>query len=262
MRLEAGGGRKTQKRTNNCKMIVFTQRRNIFPPLPSTSLSCSFFFFGKFDNACEIKAMAGFIYLIRNILLLLGLGSGLRSSPLLGNTSRSSLAVRGSDSEINVLLGIDTDIEGRDVDELLANPNVPLLDEHAGMVDGLSEALLEDLGLQPPLKELLGGKLKDEVELHLVLSEEPKATHPTKQSLSLEDTLGVLGVKGEKGTGSLTKLGKGKLNPPDLPLAPKSVFSDELELSIKTLLLVSPPGGLGGLPVVTVHGVGRHGESG
>jgi len=160
-----------------------------------------------------------------------------------------------------VLLGIDTDVEGGDVYQLLPDADVALFDEDASVVDRFGEALLEDLSLKTALKELLGRKLKDEIELELLLGEESKAGHFPHEGLSLEDPFGILRVEGEEGTGGLTELGKGELNPPDLPLAPKSVLSDELELGIKTLLLVGPPGGLGGLPVVPVHSVGRHGCS-
>ena len=71
-----------------------------------------------------------------------------------------------------MLLGIETDDERGDVDDLLADtashvssapntratsdiPDVPLLDKDTGVVDGLGKTGLEDLGLQAALQEIL-----------------------------------------------------------------------------------------------------------
>ena len=59
------------------------------------------------------------------------------------------------------------------------------------------------LGLQPPLKHLLGGELKHEVELLLVLAEETEPRHAAEQRGALEQTLGVLRVEGKQLAGSL-----------------------------------------------------------
>ena len=192
-----------------------------------------------------------------SLLFLIG---GFASGALLRYASGGSLSVRGGDGEVDVLLGVDANVEGRDVHELLADANVALLDEDAGVVDGLGEALLEDLGLEAALEELLGGELEDEIELELLLGEEAEAAHSAEEGLSLEDPLGIVGGEGQEGTGGLTELGEGELDAPDLALAPEAVLADELELAIETLLLVGTPRRLGGLPVVAVHGVGRHGE--
>lgn len=64
------------------------------------------------------------------------------------------------------------------------------------------------LGLKPPLKHLLGGELKHEVELLLVLAEETEPRHAAKQRGALEQTLGVLRVEGKELTGSLPGVGR------------------------------------------------------
>ena len=75
-----------------------------------------------------------------------------------------------------MFLRVETDDERRDVDNLFANtatdggsgmlmaswvwggwnvPDVPLADEHAGVVNGLRQAALEDLSLETTLQEIL-----------------------------------------------------------------------------------------------------------
>eukprot|EP01083_Nonionella_stella_P220200 788095_1 len=105
------------------------------------------------------------------------------------------------------------------------------------MVDGLGKALLEHLGLETTFEKLLGGELQHEIKLKLVLGEEAVTAHPSEKGGTLEDTLGVLGIKGEEGTGRLTELGQRILATPDLALASESVLSNKLQLGIKTLLL-------------------------
>jgi len=47
-----------------------------------------------------------------------------------------------------VLLRVHAHQEGGNVDELLPDPDVALSDQDTGMVDGLGQRLLEDLGLR------------------------------------------------------------------------------------------------------------------
>lgn len=44
-------------------------------------------------------------------------------------------------------MGVESDNEGWDVDELLADSDVPLPNKDSGVVDRLGESELEDLGL-------------------------------------------------------------------------------------------------------------------
>jgi hypothetical protein len=143
---------------------------------------------------------------------------------------------------------------------LSANTDVTLADEDTGVVDRLGKTLLVNLCLQTTLKQLLGGKLKNEIEFKLIIGEEAITVHTTKKSGTLEDTLGILGVEGEQCTSNLTELGQGILHTPDLTLAPKTILSYQLELSIETLLFEWTTRGLVGLPVVSVLRVGRHGN--
>ena len=153
-----------------------------------------------------------------------------------------------------MLLRGSSDGEARDVDKLTSNADVALLDEDTGVVDGLGKTLIVDLGLKTAVQELLGGQLQDEIKFELIIGQKTVTAHPTKESSSFEDALGVLGVHGQQCSGSLSQLGKGVLHSPDLALAAESVLSDKLELGIKTFLLV---GTTRSLECLTVCGVGK-----
>jgi hypothetical protein len=125
-------------------------------------------------------------------------------------------------------------------------PDVAVLDEHAGVVDRLGEAHLEDLGLEAALQEVLDLEAEHEVKLHLVLVEDTEAHKAPEQCIALEKTLGVLLVEGEEHTGGLADLGKGVPDAVDLALAAEAVLADELELLVEALLFVRPTrGGVG-----------------
>lgn len=81
------------------------------------------------------------------------------------------------------LLGVESDNEGWNVDDLLADSDVPLPDEDTGVVNRLGESIgqfvsmdqfqqqgdipeLEDLGLQSPLQEILSLQGKNVIEPH------------------------------------------------------------------------------------------------
>ena len=148
-----------------------------------------------------------------------------------------------------MLLRRSADVEAGDVDELVADADVTLTDEDAGVVDGLGEALLVDLGLKTTLEELLGGELEDGIEVELVIRQETVARHATEEGGTLEDALGILGIEREESTGGLAELGQGVLDAPDLALAAEAVLTDELELGVEALLLVGTAGRLEGLAV-------------
>lgn len=63
-------------------------------------------------------------------------------------------------------------------------PDVTLADQHTGMVDGLGQAQLEDLGLQAPLQEILNLQAQDVIQLHLALVQHPNADQPPQQGIA------------------------------------------------------------------------------
>jgi hypothetical protein len=102
-----------------------------------------------------------------------------------------------------VLLGVATDKEGRHVDHLLANTDVSLSDKNTGVVDGLGKTLLEDLGLESALHESLSGKLENIIEGVLLVSQETVSLEAADKRGSLEESLRILQVQSQKGTGRL-----------------------------------------------------------
>jgi len=206
--------------------------------------------------------------LVQSSLLVVLLGvvstitTGGRLGPLPLNTTGSSTTVGRLQGVVDVLLRVETDDERWDVDELLADSDVALTDKNTGVVDRLGESdvsgvrgglrlyhspKLEDLGLQPPLQKVLGLEGQDVIETHAGVVEHTDSHETTDQSVTLEETLGVLVVELEELTGSTTDLGlgrgkfgwwkvahfgKGELDTPDLTLVSESILSGELGLVV------------------------------
>jgi hypothetical protein len=165
-----------------------------------------------------------------------------------------------------VLLGVKTDHERGDVDDLLADADVTLLDEDTGVVDGLGETELVDTSLETTLKEILDLEGKDVIELHAGLVEHTDADKTANESISFEQTLGVLLVEGEELTvrreklapclpimpcpivwrfhklffhipSSTTDLGEGELDTPHLTLVAQAVLADNLEFRVTSKMI-------------------------
>ena len=120
-------------------------------------------------------------------------------------------------------------------------PDVALPDQDTSMVDGLGHAILEDDGLEAALEEVLNSEGKHVIQLVLTLTKETIAVHAAEECLTLKDTAGVLLIKCEQVPCSITDPAQSILDPPQLTLAPQPVLTDELQLSIKTLLLIRTP---------------------
>ena len=73
-----------------------------------------------------------------------------------------------------------------------AAPDVALADEHAGVVDGLGQAQLEDQRLQAPLQEIRRRQGQHVIQLVLLLLQQPVLVHAPHQRLALEQPLRVL----------------------------------------------------------------------
>lgn len=139
-------------------------------------------------------------------LLVVGtaiLGGSTLSSAAAGDTAHAALSVRRVGSQVNVFLGVGSHEEGRNVDELLANTNVLLSNQYSGVVDRLGQVKLEHLGLKSALHEVLGGELEDIIERVLILSHNTVSLKAADKGRGLKHALGVLSIKGQKGTGGL-----------------------------------------------------------
>jgi hypothetical protein len=117
------------------------------------------------------------------------------------------------------------------------------------MVDALSKSLFVHLGLETSLQQFLGGQLKYVIEFKLIVGEETITLHSAQEGSSLEHSLGILGIEGKKGAGSLSELGKGILHTPNFTLASKAILSDKLKFCVEAFLFVWATGCLGGLTV-------------
>ena len=116
-------------------------------------------------------------------------------------------------------------------------PDVSLSDEHPCMVDALSQAQLEHLGLQPPLQEIFYLQAQHVIQLHPALVQNPDPHQSTEQGVPLEESLGVLLVQGQQLTSGLPDLGQSVLHPPHLTLVPQPKLTDQLQLLVQSLLL-------------------------
>ena len=89
---------------------------------------------------------------------------------------------------------------------MLSNTDLPLPDQNTGVVDRLGETALEDLGLQPPLQEVLDLEGQDVIQPHPVVVEHTNSYETTDQGVTLEETLGVLLIELQELSGSTTDL--------------------------------------------------------
>jgi hypothetical protein len=133
-----------------------------------------------------------FLFLLL-ITTLLG-GLGLLSSDTAGAATTEG---RGQ-GEVDVLLGVETDNERGDVDDLLSDTDVALADQDTGVVDGLGETELVDASLEAALQEILNLQGQDVIELHAGLVEDTDSHETANEGISFEETLGVLLVEGKE----------------------------------------------------------------
>lgn len=75
-----------------------------------------------------------------------------------------------------------------------------LADQDTSVVDGLGEAELVDAGLETALQEVLNLEGQDVIELHAGLVKDTDTHETADESVTLEETLGVLLVKSKKRT--------------------------------------------------------------
>jgi len=147
-------------------------------------------------NLPKMKSASNLLLILLLVLTLLS-GLGLLSPDTAGAASTEG---RGQ-GKVDVLLRVETDDERRNVDDLLADADVTLADEDAGVVDGLGETELPDAGLEAALQEILGLEGQDVIELHAGLVEHTDADKAANEGIAFEETLRVLLVESEKLTG-------------------------------------------------------------
>ncbi|KAF1875696.1 hypothetical protein Lal_00006326 [Lupinus albus] len=106
------------------------------------------------------------------------------------------------------------------------------------LVPSLDSSRFEDECLKAALKKVLDGESQDIIELVLIFIKKTVTKHSSKESFTFKDTTRVLFIKCQQIPSVITDSAEGVLNPPQLPLAPKSILSHKLQLCIQTLLLV------------------------
>ena len=112
------------------------------------------------------------------------------------------------------------------------SPDVPLPNQDTSVVDGLCQTALEDLGLETTLQEILDLEGQHVIETHARLVEHTDTNETADKSVTLEETLGVLGVELQELTGSTTNLGQGETNAPDLTLVAETIFTSKLQAKV------------------------------
>jgi hypothetical protein len=103
-----------------------------------------------------------------------------------------------------------------------------LTDQDTCMMDGLCKSELEDLGLEATFQKVLNLEAENVIKLHASLIENSNTYETTEERIALEQSTGVLILKGEEVTSGLTDLGQAVLDTPDLTLILQTIFTDKL----------------------------------
>ena len=191
------------------------------------------------------------VHLLHLFFVVVGVVAALLHGSTLHATS-SAAAIRRGEGVVDVLLRVDSNEKRGRVAHLLSNTDVSLLDQHTGVVDGLGQAALEDLSLKASLEHLLAGHGEGIIQLSLSVVQQTHSHQLAQESLALELTgLAVL-LKSQQVTSSRSDLGKSVHDSPNLSLVLQTVRSNNLELGVKSRLLVRSSGGLSGLGIVAI----------
>lgn len=136
-----------------------------------------------------------------------------------------------------MLLGIDTNHERRNINQLLPNADVTLPDEATSVMDRLGQSQLDHLSLETALQKVLDLQRKHVIEGLSRFVEESETSQTAEKRGTLEHATRVLFVERKELTSSGSDLGENKLHAPDLTLVSKAVLAGELELGIEAFLL-------------------------
>jgi len=158
--------------------------------------------------------------------IIISLLSSLGLLPLYA--TRSATAEWRCESKVDVLLGVETDDERWDVDDLLSDADVSLSDEDTGVMDGLGQSELVDTGLEAAFQEIFDLEGQDVIELHAGFVEHTDTNETANEGISFEESLWIFLVESEKLTSSTTNLGERELHTPHLSLVAETVFTDDL----------------------------------
>lgn len=93
------------------------------------------------------------LVVLLGVITALTTSSGLGALPL--DAAGTATAVRRRESKVDVLLRLETDDKGGNVDDLLADADVPLADEDTGVVDRLGESVGVSTGTEREVKGVM-----------------------------------------------------------------------------------------------------------
>ena len=168
------------------------------------------------------------------------------------NTTGAAATEGRNFSEADVTFAGLADHEGGGGDDLLADGDVALEDQAAGLVDGAGHTVLEDDGLEAAFENIRNSEGEDVIELVLGLFEEAEVVAAAENGVAFEDTAGVGLGEGEEETSGTTHLGEDDVDTPDLTLAAEAVLADEAELTVETFAFVGAAGSGGDAVEVAV----------
>jgi hypothetical protein len=174
------------------------------------------------------------------------------SSSLLLHSSHGTGLIDGSWGHLNMLFRGDSDHERWNVNHLLTNSDVSLSDQNSGMMDGVSEFLLSDEGLESSFHELVEGKTENIIKLSFVLLEETKSDHSSKEGITFEKSSWISLVQSHEASSSLSDFGEGELDSPCFSLASKTVLADNSELLDKSVFIERFPWSLRSFSIICV----------
>ena len=157
-----------------------------------------------------------------------------------------------------MLLGIQSNDEGRDIDYLSSDPNVSLSDQDSCMMDGFCQSMFEDQGLQSSLQEVLHFKSQDVIEFHPVLLQDSDSNQSSKQGISFKQSLGVIVIPSQQFSGSLSNLCQSIFDSPHFSFVFQAKFSDDFQFLIQSFLFIRSSWGRVDLSRVFGYSVVNH----
>lgn len=148
-----------------------------------------------------------------------------------------------------MFLRVETNDKGRNVNDLLPNtdessgqmrwqeivqnsPDVSLVDEYTSVVDALGQTALEDLSLESSFQEILDLESKHVIQSHTAFVEHANSYKSTDEGVTLEQTLGILGIELQQFSSSTTNFGQNQGDTPDFTLVAQAVFTCKLTNTI------------------------------
>lgn len=118
-----------------------------------------------------------------------------------------------------------------------------LVDEHSCLMDRLClEAFLIDSSLESLVQKLVRSKTQNVIELKFLIGEKTISMHSVEKGGSLEQSSWVFLFKSKKLSGGLSESGKEEMDSPDLSLVLETIFADQLQFVIDSLLFEGSSG--------------------